>query len=63
MKTKVRFKPLFYHLMKLSLIQCLLAVIFTGVSLANEVNAQEILKQKVSVHVENQGDKTSANGH
>lgn len=55
MKTKVRFKPLFYHLMKLSLIQCLLAVIFTGVSLANEVNAQEILKQKVSVHVENQG--------
>ncbi|WP_229600022.1 TonB-dependent receptor [Runella sp. SP2] len=41
--------------MKLSLIQCLLAVIFTGVSLANEVNAQEILKQKVSVHVENQG--------
>ncbi len=55
MKTKVRFKPLFYHLMKLSLIQCLLAVIFTGVSLANEVNAQEILKQKVSVYVENQG--------
>lgn len=55
MKTKVRFKPLFYHLMKLSLIQCLLAVIFTGVSLANEVNAQEILKQKVSIHVENQG--------
>jgi len=55
MKTKVRFKPLVYHLMKLSLIQCLLAVIFTGVSLANEVNAQEILKQKVSVRVENQG--------
>lgn len=55
MKTKVRIKPLFYHLMKLSLIQCLLAVIFTGVSLANEANAQEILKQKVSVRVENQG--------
>lgn len=55
MKTKVRFKPLIYHLMKLSLIQCLLAVIFTGASLANEVNAQEILKQKVSVRVENQG--------
>lgn len=54
MKKKVRFKPLVYHLMKISLIQCLLAVIFTGVSLARVASAQEILNQRVTIHVENQ---------
>lgn len=54
MKKTVRFKPLVYHLMKISLIQCVLAVIFTGISLAREAGAQEILQQRVTINVENQ---------
>ncbi|AEI47311.1 TonB-dependent receptor [Runella slithyformis] len=54
MKKKVRFKPLVYHLMKISLIQCVLAVVFAGVSLAHEALAQEILSRRVTINVENQ---------
>ncbi|GAB2799371.1 SusC/RagA family TonB-linked outer membrane protein [Rhabdobacter roseus] len=40
--------------MRISLIQCLLGVIFTGVSLASDANAQELLNQRVSLKLENQ---------
>ena len=41
--------------MKLSLIQCCIAMIFTGVSLARDVTAQELLNRKISIQIENQG--------
>ena len=41
--------------MKLSLIQSFIAMIFTGVSLARDVSAQELLNRKISVQIENQG--------
>ena len=40
--------------MKLSLIQCVIAVIFAGVSLARDVSAQELLNRKISIQIENQ---------
>jgi len=40
--------------MNFSLLQALLAVIFTGVSLAYDANAQEVLSKQVSVRFENQ---------
>lgn len=54
MKKLVRFKPLLFHLMKISLIQCLVAVIFTGVSLAYDVTAQELLQKRITLKIENQ---------
>jgi TonB-linked SusC/RagA family outer membrane protein len=54
MKKPVRFKPLFIHLMKISLMQCLLAVIFTGVSLAHDASAQELLQKRISLNIDNQ---------
>ena len=54
MKKPVRFKPLVFHLMKISLIQCLVAVIFTGVSLAHDASAQELLQKRVTLKIENQ---------
>lgn len=41
--------------MKLSLVQCCFAMIFTGVSLARDVAAQELLTRKISIQIENQG--------
>ncbi|HEV7350294.1 TonB-dependent receptor [Telluribacter sp.] len=54
MKKLLRFKLLFYHLMKISLIQCLLAVIFAGASLAREASAQELLQMRVNLKIQNQ---------
>jgi TonB-linked SusC/RagA family outer membrane protein len=54
MKNPLPFQTLLY-LMKLTLFQVLLAVIFTGVSLANDASAQELLAKRVSVRLENQG--------
>lgn len=54
MKNPLPFQTLLY-LMKLTLFQVLLAVIFTGVSLAHDASAQELLDKRVSVRLENQG--------
>ncbi|WP_460941643.1 TonB-dependent receptor [Spirosoma daeguense] len=54
MKNPLPFQTLLY-LMKLTLFQVLLAVIFTGVSLAYDASAQELLDKRVSVRLENQG--------
>ena len=40
--------------MKLSLIQCCIAMIFAGVSLARNADAQGVLNRKVSIHLDNQ---------
>ncbi len=40
--------------MKISLIQCLVAVIFTGVSLAHDASAQEVLQKRITLKIENQ---------
>lgn len=53
MKKTPQFKKNLIHLMKLSLIQCCIAMIFAGVSLAKDAEAQELLNRKVSVHIEN----------
>ncbi|WP_229251078.1 TonB-dependent receptor [Emticicia sp. BO119] len=39
--------------MKLSLLHCCIAMIFTGISLAKDAEAQELLNRKVSVQIEN----------
>jgi TonB-linked SusC/RagA family outer membrane protein len=54
MKKPVPVQTLF-HLMKLSLLQALLVVIFAGASLANDANAQELLNKRVTFRLENQG--------
>jgi TonB-dependent starch-binding outer membrane protein SusC len=54
MKKLLRFKLLFYHLMKISLVQCLLAVIFAGASLAYDASAQELLQRRVNLKIDNQ---------
>ncbi len=53
MKKQILFQPLF-HLMKLSLVQALLAVIFTGLSLAEDATAQEILNKRINFRFDNQ---------
>jgi TonB-linked SusC/RagA family outer membrane protein len=54
MKKSVRFNSHLFHLMKVSLMQCLMAVIFTGVSLAHDASAQELLQKRISLKIENQ---------
>lgn len=40
--------------MKISLIQCLMVMVFVGASLAHDADAQEVLEQKVTLRIENQ---------
>lgn len=54
MKRQLIINPFLFHLMKISLLQAFLAVIFTGASLARNVSAQELLNRKVSLRVETQ---------
>jgi iron complex outermembrane receptor protein len=54
MKKNLQFKKKIIHLMKLSLIQICFAMIFAGVSLAKNAEAQELLNRKISVRIENQ---------
>ncbi|MFC5412478.1 TonB-dependent receptor [Larkinella bovis] len=46
--------PILLHFMKLSLMQVILALVYTGITLAHGANAQELLNQRVSVRIENQ---------
>ncbi|GAB3496410.1 TonB-dependent receptor [Spirosoma knui] len=54
MKNPLPYQTLLY-LMKLTLFQVFLAVIFTGVTLAHDAGAQELLDKRVSIRLENQG--------
>lgn len=54
MKKNLQIKKLIIHLMKLSLIQCCIAMIFAGVSLARDVSSQDLLNRKVNISIENQ---------
>jgi TonB-linked SusC/RagA family outer membrane protein len=54
MKRQLFLNQFLFRLMKISLLQAFLAVIFTGVSLANEVSAQELLTRTISLNVEKQ---------
>lgn len=54
MKKRLQIKKKLRHLMKLSLIQMCIAMIFAGVSLAKNAEAQELLNRKVSIRIENQ---------
>ena len=55
MKKKSQIKKKLFRIMKLSLVQMCVAMIFVGVSLAKNAEAQELLNRKVSIHIENQG--------
>ncbi len=54
MKKRLQIQKRLIRFMKLSLIQSLIAMIFTGVSLARDVSAQELLNRKISIQIENQ---------
>lgn len=55
MKKELQFQEILYHLMKISIVQICIVVFFSGVSLANSADAQDILNRKISLKVENQG--------
>ena len=59
MKRQLFLNQFLFRLMKISLLQAFLAVIFTGVSLANEVSAQELLNRTISLNVEKTGPQES----
>lgn len=59
MKKKIRIQTIriggpIIHLMKISLFQLSLAIVFAGVSLAGDVTAQELLNRRVSLRLDNQ---------
>lgn len=54
MKKRRQRPQLLLIAMRISFYQLLLAGLFAGVSFANNADAQELLKQKVSIHVKNQ---------
>lgn len=54
MKKRLQIQKRLIRFMKLSLIQSFIAMIFTGVSLARDVSAQELLNRKISVQIEHQ---------
>jgi TonB-linked SusC/RagA family outer membrane protein len=54
MKKDLRFPKILYHLMKLSLAQACVAVIFATVAVARPADTQDLLNKKVSIKVENQ---------
>ncbi len=54
MKKTLQIKRKLLYVMKLSLIQVCIAMIFVGVSLAKNAEAQELLNRTVSIHIENQ---------
>ncbi|MEZ4901644.1 MAG: carboxypeptidase-like regulatory domain-containing protein [Spirosomataceae bacterium] len=54
MKKRLQIQKRLIRFMKLSLIQSFIAMIFTGISLARDVSAQELLNRKISIQIENQ---------
>jgi TonB-linked SusC/RagA family outer membrane protein len=54
MKIQLFLNPFLLRLMKISLLQAFLAVIFMGVSLAHDASSQELLKKRINLNVENQ---------
>ena len=54
MKRPLLVNPFIKRLMKISFIQAFLAVIFTGVSMAHNASAQELLYRKINLQVENE---------
>jgi TonB-linked SusC/RagA family outer membrane protein len=53
MKKKLQLQQKLIQLMKLTLMQFCLAVVFAGASLARDASAQELLSKKVSIRIEN----------
>ncbi len=58
MKKSPQLQKILLSIMKISLLQLFIAVIFASVSLAHEATAQEILNRKVSLKIENKAIKT-----
>lgn len=58
MKKRRQRTQLLLIAMRISFYQLLLAGLFAGISFANNADAQELLKQKVSIHVKNQEIKS-----
>lgn len=54
MKKKLLFKKRLLQLVKLSLVQCCIAMIFVGVLLAKDTFVNDVLNKKISIHIEKQ---------
>lgn len=54
MKKRLQIQKKLISFLKISLIQSFIAIIFTGISLARDASAQELLNRKISVQIENQ---------
>lgn len=54
MKKELVIQKILYPVMKISLIQTVLAVIFTGLSIAGSADAQDLLNQKITIRAKNQ---------
>ena len=52
MKNKLFIHGLFLKIMKISIVQFALAICFAGLAYGSEVSAQELLSQRISIHVE-----------
>ena len=58
MRKHLQFPRLFYSVAKMSFYQLLIAFISVGMSLANTLEAQDVLNQKITIQVNNQEMKT-----
>lgn len=58
MKKQRHFQKTLLYLMKISLIQVFIAVIFAGVSLAHGLSAQDLLNKKVTLRIDNKDIKS-----
>jgi TonB-linked SusC/RagA family outer membrane protein len=54
MKKELVFQKILYPVMRISLIQTILAVIFTGWSFAGNADAQDLLNQRITIKAKNQ---------
>ena len=54
MKKDLRLPKISYHLLKITLLQACLAVIFASVSFAGKADVQDLLNRKVNLKIENQ---------
>src|SRR5690606_18564881 len=53
MKKPFPLTPILYQIMRTSVIQIIIAVLFAGLSLANPAHGQELLMKKISLDINN----------
>ena len=58
MKKKIDLQSFLLRIMRLTLVQIGMIILFTSIGFARKSNAQEILNRQVSLHIENQDIKS-----